>query len=171
MGSGDRSGSGLPDPPGSPGLGLFAPLVAAAAGWWLAGLGWTVQATTYPAFADVSPERWVAHHAAHSRRISWAVGPAWVVQGGATVWWLVTDLGALSVVHAFTALTGVLITGFWAVPAHQRLSGGFPPPGTGISCGSTQFGLSCSPRLASWRPWAPPDTPRFSPGVVPSARW
>lgn len=117
----------MPDPTRAPVLGLSAPLVAAAAGWWLAGLGWTVQATAYPAFADVAPERWVAHHAAHSRRISWAVGPAWVVQGAATSWWLITALGVPSVLHAVAALVGVLLTVFWAVPAHQRLSGGFSP--------------------------------------------
>lgn len=104
-----------------------AALVAAAAGWWLAGLGATVQATAYPAFADVAPASWAAHHAAHSRRITYAVGPAWVVQGAATAWWLVSDFGLLSVVHAVAALAGVLLTVGLAVPAHRRLSAGFTP--------------------------------------------
>lgn len=104
---------------------MIPALVAAAAGWWLAGLGWTVQATAYPAFADVPAERWARHHASHSRRITWAVGPAWVVQGGATAWWLVTSFGALSAVHAVGALAGVLLTVGLAVPAHGRLAAEF----------------------------------------------
>lgn len=106
---------------------MTAALVAAAAGWWLAGLGWTVQATAYPAFADVSVDHWTRHHAAHSRRITLAVGPAWVVQGAATMWWLVTGFGSLSALHAVGALAGVLLTVGLAVPAHQRLAAGFSP--------------------------------------------
>lgn len=104
---------------------MIPALVAAAAGWWLAGLGWTVQATAYPGFADVPADRWTAHHAAHSRRIGWAVGPAWVVQGGATAGWLVTSFGTLSALHAVAALGGVLLTVGWAVPVHSRLGRGF----------------------------------------------
>ncbi|MEO6879710.1 MAG: hypothetical protein ABI181_02025 [Mycobacteriaceae bacterium] len=106
---------------------MTAALLAAAAGWWLAGLGWTVQATAYPAFADVPASRWTAHHAGHSRRITLAVGPAWIVQGAATLWWLLSSFGALSVVHALGALAGVLLTVGLAVPAHQRLARGFSP--------------------------------------------
>lgn len=102
-------------------------LLAACAGWWLAGLGWTVHATAYPAFVDVPASRWAAHHAGHSRRITLAVGPAWAVQGGATVWWLITSFGLLSAVHALGALAGVLLTVGLAVPAHQRLARGFSP--------------------------------------------
>nr|MBA3525084.1 DUF1772 domain-containing protein [Geodermatophilaceae bacterium] len=86
-----------------------------------------VQATAYPAFADVAPDRWAAHHAAHARRISWAVGPAWAVQAGATAWWLVSQPGPLSTVHAVAAVAGVLVTAVWAVPAHQRMSDCFSP--------------------------------------------
>lgn len=106
---------------------MTAPLLATLAGWWLAGLGWTVQATTYPAFADVDPARWVACHARHSRAIAWAVGPVWAVQGAATLWWLVTGFGGLSVTHAVAAAAGVGLTVGWAVPCHQRLAGGFSP--------------------------------------------
>lgn len=102
-------------------------LLAACSGWWLAGLGWTVQATAYPAFADVASSRWTEHHAAHSRRITLAVGPAWIVQGAATLWWLLTSFGLLSLVHAVGALVGVLLTVGLAVPAHQRLARGFSP--------------------------------------------
>ena len=104
---------------------MIPALVAAAAGWWLAGLGATVQATTYPAFADVRAERWSAHHRAHQRRITCAVGPAWVVQGVATVWWLAAGFGVESVAHAVAALAGVVLTLGWAVPAHDRLARGF----------------------------------------------
>lgn len=106
---------------------MTAPLLAVLAGWWLAGLGWTVQATTYPAFADVDPARWTAFHARHSTGITRAVGPVWAVQGGATLWWLVSDLGPLSVLHAAAAAAGVGLTVAWAVPCHQRLAGGFSP--------------------------------------------
>lgn len=106
---------------------MIPALVAACAGWWLAGLGWTVQATAYPAFADVPADRWAHHHAAHSRRVTWTVGPAWVVQGVATAWWLVTSFGVLSALHAVGALAGVLLTVGLAVPAHGRLAAGFTP--------------------------------------------
>lgn len=106
---------------------MIPTLVAAAAGWWLAGLGWTVQSTAYPAFADVPADRWADHHAEHSRRIVWAVGPAWLVQGAATVWWLVTSFGVFSALHAVAALAGVLLTVGLAIPAHGRLAAGFTP--------------------------------------------
>ena len=106
---------------------MTAPLLATLAGWWLAGLGWTVQATTYPAFADVDPARWTAFHARHSRGITLAVGPVWAVQGGATLWWLITGPGALSVAHVVAAAAGVGLTLVWAVPCHQRLAAAFTP--------------------------------------------
>ncbi|GAB2930435.1 hypothetical protein GCM10027047_28720 [Rhodococcus aerolatus] len=106
---------------------MTAPLLATLAGWWLAGLGWTVQATTYPAFADVDPARWTAFHARHSHGITLAVGPVWAVQGAATLWWLVTGPGVLSVAHAVAAAAGVGLTVAWAVPYHQRLAAGFSP--------------------------------------------
>ena len=106
---------------------MSAALLAAVAGWWLAGLGLTVQATTYPAFADVDPARWTAFHARHSRGITLAVGPVWAVQGAATLWWLVGGFGALCVAHAVVAAAGVGLTVAWAVPCHQRLAAGFSP--------------------------------------------
>jgi hypothetical protein len=104
----------------------------AATTLFLAGLSWTVAIVVYPGFSLVADQSgWPAFHAAHSRRISFVVGPPWVVQGAAVAGllafrpsgvplWLV-----LAAAAAGLATVGTTVIG--AVPLHSRL-GDAPDP-------------------------------------------
>lgn len=108
--------------------------LAAISGWYLSGLAVTVAVVVYPAFARVGNESWADYHRAHQRAILAAVGPAWVLEGGAALGWLVTGAGraglsgALPVIHAVAAGLTVLLTLAGAVPAHGRLTPAFTAP-------------------------------------------
>lgn len=99
-------------------------LLNAAATCYLAGLSWVVLLVVYPSFALVGPTaQWSAFHAAHSRRIALAVGPAWAVQGASLAGLLLRDDHLeLVVPAALLAAATVLLTVARAVPAHQRLA-------------------------------------------------
>ena len=111
------------------------PLLAAVSGWYLLGLSVTVALVVYPAFARVGAVEWPAYHRQHSSTITRAVGPAWLVEGVATVGWLVQRAGGngsgwltvLALVHAVAAAATVALTVAGAVPRHQALAGGFDP--------------------------------------------
>jgi hypothetical protein len=97
---------------------------------FLVGLSWTVAVVVYPGFAEAAAGgAWTAFHAAHSRRIAVAVGPAWAVQG-LTVAGLLLErpagvpLGWILLAAAAAAAT-VLVTVRGAVPLHARLGDGF----------------------------------------------
>ena len=90
---------------------------------------WTVQLVTYPGFALVGREAWVAFEAAHQARITRVVGPAMVLEL-ATAVWLVLDRPAVFpqwAVLAGAVLVGVvwLSTLFVQVPLHSALSTAF----------------------------------------------
>lgn len=87
---------------------------------------WIVQIVTYPGFALVGREAWVAFEAAHQQRITRVVGPALVLEL-ATAVWLVADRPAafpLWAVVAGAVLVGVVwaSTVFVQVPLHTALS-------------------------------------------------
>ena len=92
----------------------------------LTGLTWVVQLVVYPSFLLVGPTAaWPAVHAAHSRRVTLAVGPPWAVQG-VTVGVLLLDRPAgvpvaLLLTAAVLALATVAVTVLAAVPLHERL--------------------------------------------------
>jgi len=105
---------------------VSVPLVHAASTWFLVGLIWVIQVVHYPLFAGVGPERFVAYEQAHTRRISFVVGPPMAVEG-VTALWLVADpppgvtrwlpavaLAVLGVVHLSTVAL--------QVPSHGRLA-------------------------------------------------
>jgi hypothetical protein len=101
-------------------------LVHAGATAYLAGLAWTVQLVVYPGFREVGPTpAWGAAHAAHTRRIVLAVGPAWAVQGGCVAVLLVLRPGPLVLAAAVLALVTVLSTVAVQVPLHGRLAAGW----------------------------------------------
>lgn len=89
---------------------------------YLVGLGVTVALVVYPSFHLVGARQWTGFHGAHARRVAYAVGPAWALQGIGSLWWLLhgPDRG-LGIVHALAALAAVLITVLKAVPIHRRL--------------------------------------------------
>lgn len=101
----------------------------AAAVLFLAGLSWTVAVVVYPGFAEAAGDDWSAFHTAHTRRITWVVGPPWAVQGLTVAGLLLTrpngvPLGLVLLAAASAAAT-VALTVFAAVPLHERLGEGF----------------------------------------------
>ncbi len=106
----------------------MAVLLCCAAGWYLAGLSWTVAIVTYPGFASSSSGDWPKVHEFHSRRIAFAVGPMWAIEAISCGWWLLRapsgTLGLAITASASAALTAAL-TVLWAVPIHQRLASGY----------------------------------------------
>ena len=89
---------------------------------YLLGLGVVVSVVVYPAFSLVGDTEWPAYHAAHSRAITWAVGPAWLLQGVLSAWWILSRISTLSLIHGVFAATGVLLTILGAVPQHNRIA-------------------------------------------------
>lgn len=105
--------------------------VAAVSGWYLLGVSVTVGVVVYPSFDLVGSAEWARFHAAHSRAITAAVGPAWIVEGVATVGWLAAALVAdrvgpaevaLAVVHAVVAGIPVALTVVAAIGVHRALA-------------------------------------------------
>ena len=89
---------------------------------YLLGLGVVVAVVVYPVFSLVGDSEWPAYHAAHSRAITWAVGPAWLLQGALSAWWILSTISALSLMHGVFAAAGVLLTILGAVPQHNRIA-------------------------------------------------
>lgn len=101
-------------------------LAQAGATCALAGLAWTVQVVVYPGFAEVGPTpSWARAHAAHTRRITRVVAPAWAVQGLCAALLLLLRPGPLVLLTAALAATTVAVTVLVSVPMHTRLSRGW----------------------------------------------
>lgn len=98
-------------------------LVHAAATWALVGLIWVVQIVVYPALALVEKEGFGDYHAAHSRHITWVVGPLMLMEL-ATALVLLATVGGGWVFGSSLALLALVwvSTGFVQVPLHQRLA-------------------------------------------------
>lgn len=95
---------------------------------YLTGVIWTVQLVHYPAFADVSPERFEKFHQRHSTLIGWVVmGPmvlelvlaAWLSWSGRATLGMKVDWALLLVLFVWAA------TFFISVPFHNRLAKGY----------------------------------------------
>jgi hypothetical protein len=98
-------------------------LILLASDFYLLGLGVTVALVTYPSFYLVGEAQWSTYHAAHGRRMTWAVAPAWLLQGVSSLWWLLRGVDrGFALGHGAFALLGVLLTVFGAIPCHQRLT-------------------------------------------------
>ncbi len=99
----------------------------------LCGLTWTVAVVVYPGFVEAGQVTdtagWQRIHAAHSRRMVWAVGPLWLVEGLAVAGLIIlrpstVPLGLILIAAVAGAAT-VALTVLRAVPLHQRLTPGF----------------------------------------------
>lgn len=106
-------------------------LVHAAATWFMVGLIWMVQVVHYPLFANVGGDGFVAYEAAHTRLISFIVGPPMAIEG-VTALVLVAappDDVSRGLAFAAAAVLGVvhLSTVTLQVPAHRRLSSAWDP--------------------------------------------
>lgn len=105
------------------GLVLIAHL---ASTWGMVGLIWMVQAVHYPLFLAVGQDDFVAYERAHTKRISYIVGPLMGVESltalallplrpeGVSLYLVLAGLVLLGVIHASTVLL--------QVPAHTKLS-------------------------------------------------
>jgi hypothetical protein len=103
-------------------------IVTMAASWCLVGLSITVALVIYPSFFVVGPATWPAFHRQHSSRITWAVGPPWLLQAIGLGLWLLA--GPRSTWWAWilcstAAILAVVVTIVSAVPTHERLSAEF----------------------------------------------
>lgn len=82
----------------------------------------TVTVVTYPALAEVGPDRWSAAHTGHSRRITWVVAPLYVLVAIACAWVLVAGPWSIATMMAVAGnLVAALTTAAVAAPTHQRL--------------------------------------------------
>lgn len=89
----------------------------------LVGLAIVVAVVVYPAFREVGLHEWQRFHAHHSRMISFAVGPPWLLQGVLSgIWMLQGPHRMTAIAHGVFALLGVLTTIGGAVPQHNQLS-------------------------------------------------
>ena len=89
----------------------------------LLGLTAVVGFVTYPGFALVGPQQWSSFHAHHTRAIVAAVGPAWLVQGVASIRWLVVQPHRSAPwIHGALVAGAVVATIIGAVPQHDELA-------------------------------------------------
>ena len=103
-------------------------IVTMAASWCLVGLSTTVALVVYPSFFVVDPASWPEFHRQHSSRITWAVGPPWLLQAIGLGLWLF--IGPRSTWWAWilcstAAILAVVVPIVSAVPTHERLSAEF----------------------------------------------
>ena len=106
-------------------------ILCAASTWFMAGLGWLVQAVQYPLFAAVGRESFADYHRLHSERITPVVLPAMAIELVTSGWLLFNRPAGTSfalVVAGFAlALATWLATALLAVPHHAELGAGFDP--------------------------------------------
>lgn len=109
----------------------FLTIVVAAqavASLCMTGLIWTIQLVHYPLMHAVPADAFVEYEAAHTRRITWIVGPLMAIEGVCVLivlatrpteisWWL-PWAGALAEAVA------IGVTAFVSAPTHGRLSNG-----------------------------------------------
>ena len=92
----------------------------------MTGVIWSIQLVHYALFGQVGAAGWRDYHAAHTRRMTWVVLPAMVVElGTAGLLALAPPLGVprplLLLGLALAALTWA-VTFFVSVPLHAKLS-------------------------------------------------
>jgi len=97
----------------------------------MVGLIWFVQVVAYPQFRNVDAGSFAAYHAAHSRLISFIVGPLMCAELLGTIGGVAWPSEALPRGLAMLGLGLVVVawgvTAFASVPAHNVLAGGFEP--------------------------------------------
>ncbi len=97
----------------------------------LVGLIWMVQVVSYPQFGNVGSSEFVAYHSAHSRLITWVVGPLMLGELVASIVSVVqSDVSMPKSWALFGLLLAIsvwLVTAFVSVPMHDSLTKGFSP--------------------------------------------
>ena len=106
----------------------FLLAIHAGATLMMTGLIWVVQRVHYPLFASVGRDTFIAYHDAHTRRVTWLVGPLMLVEL-ATAAWIALD-ASLPIATGWRwsglALVGLIwmSTAALQVPQHTRLGRG-----------------------------------------------
>ena len=95
----------------------------------MVGLIWFVQVVAYPLFRNVDPASFASYHAAHSRLITWIVGPLMCAEllgaVASVVYPSVSLPRGLAVLGLSLVVVAWGVTAFASVPAHNVLSAGF----------------------------------------------
>ncbi|MDE3008673.1 MAG: hypothetical protein KGJ10_00595 [Acidobacteriota bacterium] len=93
-----------------------------ASDWYLVGLSITVALVVYPSFRLVGNAQWATFHHRHSRNVTFAVAPAWTLQGATAIWWFLRGpRQGTALLHLGFVGAAVLLTVLRAVPLHARL--------------------------------------------------
>jgi hypothetical protein len=113
--------------------GLLLLLAATAVACFNAGLHWYTQVATYPLFANLPPEHFVAYHAAYQRRLPWSIYVPYTLAllTAVALLWLRPDTQSIAsvwtVLLLHSAITAISVG--LAVPLHTRLDReGLRPP-------------------------------------------
>lgn len=93
-----------------------------------AGFQTVVSVVVYPALAGTRPDDWAEVHAAHSRRISFVVGPLYLAVAAACLWTLLDDPGGWALVAVAGNALAAVTTALVAAPTHGRLGARGPEP-------------------------------------------
>ncbi len=94
----------------------------------LAGLIWLVQLVVYPQFGRVGAVEFAAYHAAHSRGITYVVGPLMLGELVAASAWFLREVTLLAFVGLAFVVIAWGVTALSSVPQHHVLSRGFEAP-------------------------------------------
>ncbi len=85
--------------------------------WYMLGLIWLIQLSTYPSFLYIPKEDFLAFHSRHTAALGFLAGPPMVVQLVSSLIWGSNNNWSIL---AFVALTWVF-TFFVSVPIHNQL--------------------------------------------------
>ena len=110
-------------------MALWLLIVNLAAGWFMAGLIWTIQLVHYALFDLADPARWNAFHVRHVNGITPIVGPIMLIEL-VTSWWLIWQrpVGLATWVvwtSAILATAMWLSTALLQIPLHNQLRAGY----------------------------------------------
>lgn len=132
----------------------FITLLHALSTWFMVGLIWFVQVVHYPLMARVGEERWIDFELAHTRRATWVVMPAMLVELAtaiglaAAAWGVSVPFVAPGVDRLSGSIGLALVVAIWIstfalqVPCHHRLERNW--------CEATQRRLVRTNWLRTW---------------------
>ena len=106
-------------------------IAQAAATLFMTGVIWFVQIVHYPLFERVGVEAFASYADAHTRRISWVVGPPMLIEATTSLALVFWPPAGVSAWQAWSGLALVVViwssTATLQVPQHRRLATGFEP--------------------------------------------
>jgi hypothetical protein len=100
-------------------------LLNLVATWFMVGLIWLIQLVHYRQFDLVGGDRWTQYHRDHSRRITWIVAPAMLLEAATAVALVVQRPSLLTWTGLSLLVVIWLSTACLQVPLHRRLATAF----------------------------------------------